>query len=45
VYKRQVLSELDHAKLSMALKNRISFLQQNYAVEKNIREFYEKFID
>jgi len=39
-----VINELDHAKLSMALKNRISFLQQNYEVEKNIKEFYENFI-
>lgn len=39
-----VLDELSHAKLSMALKNRISFLQQNYEVEKNIREFYENFM-
>lgn len=40
----KVLNDLEHAKLSMALKNRISFLQQNYEVEKNIRQFYENFI-
>ncbi len=39
-----VINKLEHAKLSMALKNRISFLQQNYEVNKNIKEFYENFI-
>ncbi|UOG91479.1 MAG: hypothetical protein L3K52_14950 [Candidatus Thiothrix sulfatifontis] len=39
--------DADHSietqKIIMALKNRISFLQQNYQVEKNINSFYKDF--
>jgi hypothetical protein len=38
----EVLDPISHAKILAALKNRISFLQQNYQIEKNIREFYEE---
>lgn len=41
----EILDPIEHARLVMALKNRIVFLQQNYEVERNIREFYEKFFD
>lgn len=41
----EILDPIEHARLVMALKNRIVFLQQNYEVERNIREFYEKFFE
>ncbi len=41
----EVLEPVEHARIVMALKNRIVFLQQNYQVERNIREFYEKFFE
>lgn len=39
----EFIEPIEHSRLVMALKNRISFLQQNYEVEKNIREFYQGF--
>ncbi len=39
----EVNEPVEHNRLVMALKNRVSFLQQNYEVQKNIKEFYEKF--
>ncbi|NTW53275.1 MAG: hypothetical protein HGB15_00585 [Chlorobaculum sp.] len=39
----EFIESVEHSRLMMALKNRISFLQQNYEVEKNIREFYQGF--
>jgi len=41
----EVLDPIEHSRIVMALKNRISFLQQNYEVEKNIREFYQGFFE
>ena len=35
---------IEDRKVIMALKNRISFLQQNYEVERNIKDFYKDFI-
>jgi len=40
----QVINPIDHSRVVMALRNRITFLQQNYEVEKNIKEFYEGFV-
>ncbi|ARU57984.1 hypothetical protein OLMES_3965 [Oleiphilus messinensis] len=40
----RVINPIDHSRIVMALKNRITFLQQNYEVEKNIKEFYEGFV-
>lgn len=39
-----VIDSFDQSRVLMALRNRIVFLQQNYEVEKNIREFYQGFI-
>jgi hypothetical protein len=39
-----VISPDEHALVSATLKNRISFLQHNYHLEKNGREYYEKLI-
>lgn len=41
----EVIEPIEHAKLLMAMKNRIIFLQQNYEIQRNIREFYEKFFE
>ena len=41
----KISESVETQRIIMALKNRISFLQQNYQVEKNINEFYEKFFD
>ncbi len=41
----EIINPIDHARIVMALKNRITFLQQNYEVEKNIKEFYQGFIE
>lgn len=41
----EVINSVEHFRLVMALKNRVSFLQQNYEVEKNIREFYQGFFE
>lgn len=39
-----VISRQEHNLLSTTLKNRINFLQHSYHLEKNTREYYEKFI-
>jgi len=39
----EIINQVEHHRLIMALKNRISFLQQNHEVQKNVREFYDKF--
>jgi len=41
----EVIDHLEHSRLIMALRNRITFLQQNYEIEKNIREFYQRFFE
>lgn len=41
----EVSDSLEVQKIIMILQNRLSFLQQNYQVEKNIKEFYERFFD
>jgi hypothetical protein len=41
----EVLNPLEHSRIIMALKNRITFLQQNYEIEKNIKEFYQGFFE
>ena len=41
----EIINPVDHSRIVMALKNRISFLQQNYEVERNIREFYQRFVE
>lgn len=41
----EVLDPMEHSRITMALKNRVTFLQQNYEVERNIREFYQGFIN
>ncbi len=40
----EILNSIEHSKVLAALKNRISFLQHNYNMEKNVRECYEKVI-
>lgn len=40
----QVLPSLEHQKIIMALTNRINFLQQNYQMEKKMKEFYADFV-
>lgn len=39
-----IAESVEVQKVIMALRNRVSFLQQNYQVEKNIKEFYESFV-
>ncbi|KJV05175.1 hypothetical protein [Methylocucumis oryzae] len=41
----ELIAPVEHSRLIMALKNRITFLQQNYEVERNIRDFYQKFFE
>lgn len=38
-----IISPAEHSLVSTTLKNRLNFLQHNYALEKNTREYYEKF--
>jgi len=40
----QVISAPEHQRIIMALTNRINFLQQNYQMEKNMKEFYVNFV-
>ncbi len=39
----QVISTPEHQRIIMALTNRINFLQQNYQMEKKMKEFYFNF--
>ena len=39
----EVIGNLDHARLIMALKNRIQMLQSHYDVQKNVNEYYQTF--
>lgn len=39
----EIIDPVEHNKIMTALKNRISFLQHNYEVQKNINSFYENF--
>ncbi len=41
----EIVDPVEHSRIVVALKNRLSFLQQNYEIEKSIREFYQKFIE
>lgn len=40
----QVISTPEHQRIIMALTNRINFLQQNYQMEKSMKEFYINFV-
>ncbi|EHD0131858.1 MULTISPECIES: hypothetical protein [Vibrio] len=40
----EILDPAAHARIVAAYKNRISFLQHNYNLEKNVRECYEKIV-
>jgi hypothetical protein len=39
-----VISPIEHSLVSATLKNRMSFLQHNYQLEKNTREHYENLV-
>ncbi len=39
----EVVGEVEHARLLMALKNRVVLLQSHYEVQKNINEYYKSF--
>lgn len=41
----EISESIEVQRVIMALKNRVSFLQQNYQVEKNTKEFYEQFFN
>ncbi len=39
-----VVSQMEHDLILTTLKNRLNFLQSNYNLEKNSREYYESFL-
>lgn len=41
----EVIGNVEHAKLIMALKNRVHMLQSHYDVQKNVNEFYQTFFN